>query len=86
MTKNEGPEGPSSTTPQSRLCAYFFFDDFLLLDFFDEDLEDFFDAAILLTTFHAVRDLPVAPTWQQVPDCSGIFLCEEGKVRGDSSR
>jgi len=43
-------------------------DDFLLLlpplDFFeDEDLEDFFDAAIRLTTFHAVRDLTVAPTW-----------------------
>jgi hypothetical protein len=50
-----------------KLCvAYFFFDDFLLLDadfFEDEDLEDFFDAAIRLTTFHAVRDLPVAPIW-----------------------
>src|SRR5687768_13957910 len=23
------------------------------------------------TTFHAVRDLPVAPTWQKTPDCSG---------------
>jgi hypothetical protein len=31
----------------------------------------FFFAAIKLTTFHAVRDLPVAPTWQQKPDFSG---------------
>jgi hypothetical protein len=43
----------------------------LLLPPFLEDLEDFFEAAILLTTFHAVRDLPVAPTWQKTPDFSG---------------
>jgi len=42
----------------------------LLLPPFFEDLELFL-AAILLTTFHAVRDLPVAPTWQKVPDRSG---------------
>jgi hypothetical protein len=42
-------------------------DDFLELD----ALEDFFDAAILLTTFHAVRDLPVAPTWQTTPAFAG---------------
>jgi hypothetical protein len=45
----------------------------LLLELFfeDEDLDDFFDAAILLTTFHAVRDLPVAPTWQKAPAWAG---------------
>lgn len=51
--------------------SYLFFDDFLL-DFF-EDLADFF-AAIELTTFHAVRDLPVAPTWQTAPDCAGRLV------------
>ncbi|MEO8033585.1 MAG: hypothetical protein ABI837_04085, partial [Acidobacteriota bacterium] len=48
--------------------------DFLLLAAFFaglEALDDFFDAAIVLTTFHAVRDLPVAPTWQKTPDLSG---------------
>jgi hypothetical protein len=39
-------------------------------DFFDEALPPFFEA-ITLTTFHAVRDLPVAPTWQTTPDFSG---------------
>jgi hypothetical protein len=36
-----------------------------------EALDDFFAAAIVLTTFHAVRDLSVAPTWQKTPDLSG---------------
>jgi hypothetical protein len=58
----------------------------LLLPFFDEEPleDDFFDAAILLTTFHAVRDLPVAPTWQKTPDRSGklkIERCGEKKRR-----
>jgi len=58
----------------------------LLLDFFDdEDLEDFFDAAMSLTTFHAVRDLPVAPTWQYVPECSGKFECGEVGMRGETA-
>jgi hypothetical protein len=66
--KNEGPEDPSSTTPQKvDADAYFFFADFLL-DFL---AGAFFFAAIKLTTFHAVRDLTVAPTWQTTPDCSG---------------
>jgi hypothetical protein len=44
----------------------------LLLAFLELDaLEDFFAAAILLTTFHAVRDLPVAPTWQKTPAFAG---------------
>jgi hypothetical protein len=61
-------------SPKSMFGAYLpFFVDFLLLlaDFFDEALDDFFDAAILLTTFHAVRDLPVAPTWQKAPAYTG---------------
>jgi hypothetical protein len=41
----------------------------LLLDFF-EDLADFL-AAIMLTTFHAVRDLPVALSWHLLPVYSG---------------
>jgi hypothetical protein len=34
----------------------------LLVDFF---AAAFFFVAIVLTTFHAVRDLTVAPTWQK---------------------
>jgi hypothetical protein len=45
----------------------------LLPPFFDEDLPPFL-AAIQLTTFHAVRDLPVALTWQDVPDRSGKLI------------
>jgi hypothetical protein len=44
-----------------------------LLDF----LAAFFFAAIELTTFHAVRDLSVAPTWQTTPDSSGNRVCNE---------
>jgi len=51
------------------LDAYLFFEVFLV-DFF-EDLAAAFFVAMLLTTFHAVRDLPVAPTWQKTPDLSG---------------
>ena len=66
--KNEGPGGPSSTTPQKvDDDDYFFFDDF----FADFLAAAFFFAAIKLTTFHAVRDLTVAPTWQKTPDLSG---------------
>jgi len=50
--------------------ACFFFDDFLL-DFL---AAAFFFAAIKLTTFHAVRDLTVAPTWQKTPDLSGQLI------------
>jgi hypothetical protein len=49
--------------------AYFFFD-----DFFAAFLAAFFFAAIKLTTFHAVRDLTVAPTWQKTPDLSGQLI------------
>ena len=52
--------------------AYFFFEDFLVAFF--AGLAAFF-VAIMLTTFHAVRDLPVAPTWQNVPDRSGKVEC-----------
>jgi len=54
----------------------------LLLDFFDEAFPPFFAAAILLTTFHAVRDLSVAPTWQQVPDRSGKLIPLGGESAG----
>jgi hypothetical protein len=47
--------------------------------FFDEDLEDFFEA-ISLTTFHAVRDLPVALTWQDVPDRSDKLISILGVI------
>jgi hypothetical protein len=54
------------------MVIYFFFDeDFLLPPFFDEEDLPPFLAAIQLTTFHAVRDLPVALTWQDSPDRSG---------------
>lgn len=46
---------------------YFFLDDFLVVFL----AAAFFFVAINLTTFHAVRDLSVAPTWQYVPDRSG---------------
>jgi hypothetical protein len=57
----------------------------LLLAFLELDaLEDFFDAAISLTTFHAVRDLPVAPTWQiHVGLCRQLESKREGKGEGD---
>ena len=54
------------------MSCYFFFDAFFV--FFDP----FFLVAILLTTFHAVRDLPVALTWHQVPDRSGKLSCVWG--------
>jgi hypothetical protein len=57
------------------VIAYFFFDDFFA-DFLAA-LAAFF-VAIMLTTFHAVRDLPVAPTWQKTPDLSG-----KARVRWD---
>jgi len=67
--KTEGPANrPLDTTPQKSLViAYFFFDDFFVAFL----AAAFFFAAIELTTFHAVRDLPVAPTWQKAPDLSG---------------
>jgi len=64
--------GPSSTTPQLSMVmsGYFFFADFLAPPFLAPPLPPFF-AAILLTTFHAVRDLTVAPTWHNAPEFSG---------------
>ena len=59
--------GPSETTPQSR-WRYFFLDAFL------DDFFAFFLEAIRFTTFHAVRDLTVAPTWRYVPDLSDILF------------
>ncbi|HEU4521309.1 MAG TPA: hypothetical protein VFT12_04850 [Thermoanaerobaculia bacterium] len=59
------------------ICGgYLFFEDFLL-DFLEAA---FFFAAIKLTTFHAVRDLTVAPTWQKAPDCAGRLVSEEGET------
>jgi hypothetical protein len=60
------------------MSAYFFFDDFLA-DFF---AAAFFFAAIKLTTFHAVRDLTVAPTWQKTPDLSGQLTFGWGLRQG----
>ncbi|MEO8218405.1 MAG: hypothetical protein ABI718_15090 [Acidobacteriota bacterium] len=65
--EKEGPPWPLCTTPQLQELdlGYFFFDLPLLEDdFLDEDLAAFF-VAIELTTFHAVRDLTVAPPWQE---------------------
>src|SRR6185369_11936378 len=70
--------GPSSRLPKKSI-GYFFFDDFFAAFLAGA----FFLAAIELTTFHAVRDLPVAPTWQKTPDCSGKPECDE---RGEVGR
>jgi hypothetical protein len=66
--RRAGIRRPFETTPQKSIgIAYFFF-----ADFFAAFLAGaFFLAAIMLTTFHAVRDLPVAPTWQKTPDFAG---------------
>ena len=71
--------GPSSTTPQLSMVmsGYFFF-----VDFFVAFLAGFFFAAILLTTFHAVRDLPVAPDWHNAPDFSDTALI---RLKGETS-
>jgi len=62
------------------MACYFFFDAFL--DFFAA----FFLVAILFTTFHAVRDLPVALTWHYVPDRSDKLFSLEVGTRGDDAR
>jgi hypothetical protein len=60
----ENTAGPERA-PRIRLpsfcvvMTYLFFE-----DFFPPFLPPFFLAAMLFTTFHAVRDLPVALTWQ----------------------
>ena len=83
--KTAGPERAPRVRLPKVVSAYFFFDDFLLL--FLEDLAAAFLVAISLTTFHAVRDLPVAPTWQKTPDCSGKLECEgKGNGRGETTR
>ena len=66
--------GPSKTTPQILVMSYLFFEDFL-----PPFLPPFFLAAIELTTFHAVRDLPVALTWQKAPDGSGKLVAITGE-------
>ena len=43
---------------------------------FLDDLAAAFLVAIALTTFHAVRDLSVAPTWQKVLDRSSKLECD----------
>ena len=58
------------------MSIYLFFDDFLVF------FAAFFFVAILLTTFHAVRDLPVAHPWHQVPDRSGKLFCNGGGELG----
>lgn len=78
--KPRGPEGPREYDSPKVVSAYFFFAVFLLL--FLEDLAAAFLVAISLTTFHAVRDLPVAPTWQKVLDRSSKLDCD---VLGDTS-
>src|SRR5215212_12269189 len=68
--------GPAGTTPQLLvMIGYFFFEDFLLLLLaFFEDLPPFLDAAILLTTFHAVRDLAVALLGRSCRIASGSLI------------
>lgn len=55
------------------VMTYLFFDDFL--DF----LAAFFFAAIAFTTFHAVRDLPVALTWQKAPEYLRQLISDQGE-------
>ena len=76
---NEGPANRSLEYDSPKVDGYFFFDDFFAAFLAGA----FFLAAIELTTFHAVRDLPVAPTWQKTPDCSGKPECDE---RGEVGR
>jgi hypothetical protein len=75
-TKRGRCAASQSTTPQSR-WRYFFFDAFF--DFFAA----FFLVAIMLTTFHAVRDLTVALTWHYVPDRSDKFFSIVVGILGD---
>jgi hypothetical protein len=49
------------------LRYFFFFADFFAVVFF----AGFFLAAIRFTTFHAVRDLPVAHSWHHAPARAG---------------
>ena len=58
--------------------AYFFLA-FPLVDVFLADFEAAFFVAIVFTTFHAVRDLTVALTWQNSPDRSGKLSNERGE-------
>jgi hypothetical protein len=67
--KKRGHTAPPGTTPHSFNCLnYFFFDFALLVDFAFDFAAGFFAVAIVLTTFHAVRDLTVAPIWQMTPE------------------
>jgi hypothetical protein len=59
------------------VMIYLFFDDFL-----PPFLPPFFFAAIKLTTFHAVRDLPVAHSWQKAPDRSGKLWLRRSRGKG----
>jgi hypothetical protein len=83
--KTAGPRRAPRVRLPKFVSAYFFFDAFLLLFF--ADLAAAFLVAIALTTFHAVRDLPVAPTWQKAPDFSGQLESEGvGDVMGKRCR
>ncbi len=63
--------------------AYFFFEDFLVAFF--AGLAAFF-VAIMLTTFHAVRDLPVAHSWHNSPERSGnLSSCLEWGSREETT-
>src|SRR5438132_1588331 len=58
--KNRGAARPLEyDSPKVDCCRYFFF----FAAFFAAFLAGFFLAAIRFTTFHAVRDLPVALSW-----------------------
>jgi hypothetical protein len=71
IEKKRGARRPLEyDSPKVDVGAYFFF-----AGFFAAFLAAFFFAAIKLTTFHAVRDLTVAPTWQKTPDLSGQLTC-----------
>ncbi|HEV2721934.1 MAG TPA: hypothetical protein VG323_18075 [Thermoanaerobaculia bacterium] len=77
--KNEGTgfPAPSQRLPKVDDGGYFFFEDFFAAFF-----AAFFLAAIQLTTFHAVRDLPVALTWQDVSDRSGKSISKFRREMG----
>jgi hypothetical protein len=72
--KKRGHRGPSVRLPNKSIVVFYLFLD----DFFPPFLAAFFLAAMLFTTFHAVRDLPVALTWQKAPECSGRLACVDG--------
>ena len=74
----EGPRrGPSEYDSPKSMTFYFFFDAFFVF------FPPFFFVAIMLTTFHAVRDLTVALIWQSALDRSSTI---KGSGRRDGQR